>query len=263
MGERISGLSAGSFWPLTGVMMEPVPVQDPAPAAGGAGEPGGEAVWWPRPMTDDEGDEIAAAGSAPDGQATAAGITDAGGLDPDLVLVRAIAGGDERALRTLLTRHGPRLRALAGSYSAAAGDADDVVQDTMWTIWRTAARFEARGVKVASWITRIAVNRCIDLERRRRIRRFVGLEDAAEAPDPAIAADEALAGRKRLAAVLGDIRSLPPRQRAAILIAAGGEQSTADIAASLGVSVGAAEQLLVRARRTLRQNLARREGENR
>lgn len=235
----------------------------------GTGERAGEAVWWPQTMTDhDRKMQAPAPDSTADDDAGAetpdhgAG-SEAGVADPDLPLIRAVAAGNERALRALLIRHGPRLRALAGGYSAAAGDADDVVQDTMWTVWRTAARFEARGVKVASWITRIAVNRCIDLERRRRIRRFVGLEDATDAADPAIAADEALAGRNRLAAVLGDIRALPPRQRAAILIAAGGNQTTADIAASLGVSIGAAEQLLVRARRTLRQNLARREGESR
>ncbi len=196
-------------------------------------------------------------------EADAAGtaLADGAAADPDIALIRAVATGDEQALTALLRRHGARIRALAAGYSAAAGSADDVVQDTFWTIWRTASRFEDRGVKVASWITRIAVNRCIDLERRRKLRRFVGLEDAAEAADPDVGAERQLADRSRLAAVMNDIRALPARQRAAILIAAGGEHSTADIAESLGVTVGAAEQLLVRARRTLRMNLARREGE--
>lgn len=179
--------------------------------------------------------------------------------DPDLILVREIADGHERALTELLRRHGPRIRALASGYSAAQSDVDDVVQDTFWTIWRVASRFEARGVKVSSWITRIAVNRCIDLDRRRKLRRFVGLEDAAEAMDISAAADEELGARATLASVLADIKDLPPRQRAAILIAAEGDRSTADIAESLGVSIGGAEQLLVRARRTLRARLAERE----
>jgi RNA polymerase sigma-70 factor (ECF subfamily) len=53
---------------------------------------------------------------------------------------------------------------------------------------------------------------------------------------------------------------LPQRQRAAILLAAGGEHSNSEIAAMLGLSAGAVEQLLVRARRTLRAKLAEREG---
>lgn len=175
--------------------------------------------------------------------------------DPDLPLIAAVAGGDQRALAQLVRRHGPRLRALASGYSAAAADADDVVQETFFTVWRTAGRFEARGVKVSSWITRIAINRCIDLDRRRKLRRLVGLEDAAEVRDSAVMADRDLEGRLALAAVLDDIRTLPARQRAAILLASDGEKSNIEIADALGVSLGAAEQLLVRARRTLRERL--------
>jgi RNA polymerase sigma-70 factor (ECF subfamily) len=52
------------------------------------------------------------------------------------------------------------------------------------------------------------------------------------------------------------LKDLPARQRAAILLAANGERSNAEISAALGLSVGAVEQLLVRARRTLRTRLA-------
>lgn len=179
--------------------------------------------------------------------------------DPDLPLIAAVAGGDQRALAQLVRRHGARLRALASGYSAAAADADDVVQETFFTVWRTAGRFEARGVKVSSWITRIAINRCIDLERRRKLRRLVGLEDAAEVRETAVGQDRDLEGRRTLSAVLEDIRALPARQRAAILLASDAEKSNIEIADALGVSLGAAEQLLVRARRTLRERLAARE----
>lgn len=181
--------------------------------------------------------------------------------DPDEALVTAMAAGDERALAALVRRHAPRLKAVVLGYAAAHSDADDVVQETFFTAWRTAARYEPRGAKVSTWLFRIAINRCIDLERRRKLRRFVGLEDAAERADPAVGADVEMDDRAGLAAVMGDIRALPERQRAAILLAADGEHSNAEIAAALGVSVGAAEQLLVRARRTLRERLAARGGE--
>ena len=67
-----------------------------------------------------------------------------------------------------------------------------------------------------------------------------------------------MATEGELTAVLGDIKALPPRQRAAILLAAEGERSNAEIAQILGQTVGAVEQLLVRARRKLRSNLAER-----
>lgn len=183
--------------------------------------------------------------------------------DSDLPLIAAIAGGDERALAELVRRHAPRLRAIVLGYAAAAGDVDDVVQETFFTVWRTAGRFEQRGARVSTWLCRIAINRCIDLERRRRLRRFVGLEDVTEPPDPALGAETEVGDREELAAVTSDIRALPDRQRAAILLAADGEHSNGEIAAALGVSVGAAEQLLVRARRTLREKLAARGGQPR
>jgi RNA polymerase sigma-70 factor (ECF subfamily) len=48
------------------------------------------------------------------------------------------------------------------------------------------------------------------------------------------------------------LAELPDRQRQAIVLRAAGGLSTGEIAATLGVSPGAAEQLLVRARATLR-----------
>ena len=116
------------------------------------------------------------------------------------------------------------------------------------------------GPPFAAWLTRIAINRAIDAGRRRRVRRFFGLEEADAVADEAATAEDETAARGELAAVAADIRALPQRQRAAILLAAGGEHSNSEIAAMLGLSAGAVEQLLVRARRTLRARLAEREG---
>jgi RNA polymerase sigma-70 factor (ECF subfamily) len=55
------------------------------------------------------------------------------------------------------------------------------------------------------------------------------------------------------------IRTLPERQRLALLLAVQGGRSNAEIASILGTSEGAAEQLLVRARRTLRTMIEKKE----
>ncbi|MGH2340890.1 RNA polymerase sigma factor [Segnochrobactraceae bacterium EtOH-i3] len=179
--------------------------------------------------------------------------------DPDAALMVAIAAGDQRAFADLVRRHGGRLRAVCLRFLGNAADAEEIVQETFWTIWRTAERYEPRGARVSTYLHRIALNRCIDRDRRRRIRRLVGLEEAAEIEDPTVDQETDLAVRTRLAAVRLDIAALPARQRAALLLAVESEKPTAEIATVLGVSVGAAEQLLVRARRTLREKLARRE----
>jgi RNA polymerase sigma-70 factor (ECF subfamily) len=152
----------------------------------------------------------------------------------------------------LVRRHGPRLRTLALRFGGAAA-ADDIVQETFIAAWRAAARWNPGGPAYAAWLTRVAVNRAIDRDRRLRLRRFFGLAAAENAPDPAAPADLALADRRELAAVMRDLGSLPARQRMAVLLAASEEAGNAGVAAALGISEGAAEQLLVRARRRLRE----------
>lgn len=173
--------------------------------------------------------------------------------DPDAALVVRMQAGDEAALLEVVRRHGPRLKALALRFCRNRAAADEVVQDTFFAAWRTVGRWQPGPVPFAGWLTRIAVNRSIDGERRGKLRRFFGLDTVAEVAAEEADAEAMLAGRGELAAVAADIRLLPARQRAAILLAAGGERTNAEIAAALGVSEGAAEQLLVRARRRLRE----------
>lgn len=180
--------------------------------------------------------------------------------DPDEALVARVAKGDERAFTEIVRRHAGRLRALALRFTGEPGEADDIVQEAFWSVWRKASSWQPGGPPFAAWLTRIAINRAIDSERRRRVRRFFGLDDASEVADQSASAEIETTMRSELSEVLTDIRNLPARQRAAILLAADGEQSTIDIAAALGTSEGAAEQLLVRARRTLRMRLAERDG---
>lgn len=179
--------------------------------------------------------------------------------ETDESLALKTADGDASAFREIVRRHGGRLRAIVFRFSGSGSDADDIVQDAFVRYWRTAKRWKPGGPPLGAYLTRIAINRAIDMERRRKVRRFFGLDEAAEIPDARPLQDEQSEARERIAAVSRDIALLPPRQRAAILLAADGNTTNADIAAAMEISEGAAEQLLVRARRTLRTKLAERE----
>jgi RNA polymerase sigma-70 factor (ECF subfamily) len=193
---------------------------------------------------------------------SAEGAEGRAGSDSDERLVARIVAGDQRAFAEIVRRHAGRLKALALSFSGASGEADDIVQETFWSLWRHASRWRPEGPPLAAYLARIAVNRAIDMGRRRKVRAFFGLEDAAEVADTHIPADEALATGSELAAVRRDLQELPARQREAILLAADGTTSNAEIAIAMGLTVGAVEQLLVRARRTLRLRLAARDGDD-
>ena len=176
--------------------------------------------------------------------------------ETDEALTRRVAEGDNRAFSEIVRRHGGRLRSLALRFSGGASEADDIVQETFVRFWRTAARWQPGGPPLAAYLKRIAINCGIDGERRAKLRRFFGLEQAAEVADPGSDAERQLSDKGELGLVTAMLKDLPARQRAAILHAAPGEQSNNEIAAALDLSVGAVEQLLVRGRRTLRTRLA-------
>lgn len=172
--------------------------------------------------------------------------------DDDTLMSRA-AAGDRRAFSVLVMRHSERVRAVALRFGGNAADADDVTQQAFLAAWREAANWQRGRARFSTWLYRVAVNRCIDLARRRRVRAWLSLDAVAEPEDQAPGAAEIAAQRSELAAVRRDILALPEKQRAALLLAVQAEKSTADIGETLGISPGAAEQLLVRARRALRE----------
>ena len=65
--------------------------------------------------------------------------------------------------------------------------------------------------------------------------------------------EDAYAARQHLAAILGGISALPDEQRMALILSVQQSLPNRDIAAAMGTSEGAVEQLLVRARRKLRE----------
>jgi RNA polymerase sigma-70 factor (ECF subfamily) len=112
---------------------------------------------------------------------------------------------------------------------------------------------------VAAWLYKITTNLCIDRQRRARLRRFFGAARAEDMegllPDPGPGTEAALADRQRLAQVRRALAGLPERQRLALLLAAVAGLESREIAVIMAASQGSVEQLLVRARRSLRETL--------
>lgn len=172
--------------------------------------------------------------------------------DPDAPVVARLIAGDETALGELMKRHGGRLRQIALRMTGRSDDAEDIVQDAFVAVWRRAGALKVDGAPFGAYLTRTVVNRCIDKARREKLRRMIGLDSTPEPEDQTPGADQAVASRSEMAAVAQDLRALPARQRAAILLVSTQEHGVGEVAQIMGLSVGAVEQLLVRARRTLR-----------
>lgn len=164
----------------------------------------------------------------------------------------ALATGDRNAMALLIRRHGPGLRRFLAGVLTTPHEAEDLAQETFLRVWSAAARYDPTIASPATWVYRIALRLAIDRNRRTGFRRFLGLEAAPEPQDPRPGAERELAARQALARTHLALGALPDRQRRALLLRAAAGLTNAEIAATLGISAGAVEQLLVRARATLR-----------
>jgi RNA polymerase sigma-70 factor, ECF subfamily len=172
--------------------------------------------------------------------------------EEDRQLMSGLATGDRQAMTLLIRRFGPGLRRFLAGMLTAPHEAEDLAQETFLRVWSAAARYDPALASPATWIYRIALRLAIDRNRRTGFRRFIGLEAAPEPEDdqPGVEAD--LAARQLLAVTHRALSALPDGQRRALLLRSVAGMTTAEIATTLNISAGAVEQLLVRARSTLR-----------
>lgn len=179
-------------------------------------------------------------------------------------LLARIAAGSQGALAQLIARHGRGLRVFAARYLGNPNDAEDVVQDVFVTVWKHAGRFDSQKARVSTWLYKITANRCIDQRRRRFLRDFIGLDDLDSDPvSEAADAEVTVSNRQELSIVRGGIAALPQRQRMALLLKVVADLDVPAIAEVMGTSAGSVEQLLVRARRGLRDHMTAHEGRER
>ena len=175
----------------------------------------------------------------------------------DEALMAAIGQGDQRAFAQMVERHSRRATALAARITLNRSDAEEVVQEAFLRVWVKAPAWRpqagAADAMFATWFRRVLVNLCID-RRRRPISEDIDKmpEIADDAPSAADQLD-----RKRTARRVGDaVAALPERQRAALALCHFEGTSNIEAAEILGISVGAVESLLVRARGALKTSLA-------
>src|SRR5918994_1337205 len=90
--------------------------------------------------------------------------------DRDAELLRRMADGDEAALAALYDRWVDRVHTIAFWILKDADEAEDVVEETFWQAWRSAARYDMHRSAGTTWLMMIARSRAIDRLRHRRRR---------------------------------------------------------------------------------------------
>ena len=174
--------------------------------------------------------------------------------DSDAQLLARFAAGDQSAARTLTEQLLPGAMRQAWRILGDQIEAEDVAQEAMLRLWRQASDWRAGEARISTWLYRVVHNLCIDRIRKRRPQ--VPVEDAPEPVDPDPGVLEKMAQGERAQAVAAAIKELPERQRQALILRHFEGLSNPEIGEALDCSVEAVESLLARARRQLTKKMS-------
>jgi RNA polymerase sigma-70 factor (ECF subfamily) len=178
----------------------------------------------------------------------------------DAELLAAHCTGDPDAFTELVRRHRDRLWAVALRTTGNAEEASDALQDALISAYRRADSFRGDSA-VTTWLHRIVVNASLDRLRRRSVRSWVPLPEEGEGAvlvddsrlaDPRAAAES----RETVAEVRAALDTLPPDQRAAIVLVDLEGWSVEEAAKALDCPVGTVKSRCFRGRAKLAERLA-------
>ena len=189
-------------------------------------------------------------------------MSDLASAEPtDASLLRQHADGDPDAFGALFKRHSARLWAVALRITCDPDDAADALQDAMISAFRRAGDFRGESA-VTTWLHRIVVNASLDLLRRRSARSvgWSGDPDDLPVPEPRQRTDSTAGTESRLD-VDAALQTLPPPQRAALVLVDMLGYSVADASAILGVSEGTVKSRCARGRTKLLPHLSHLRGD--
>jgi RNA polymerase sigma-70 factor, ECF subfamily len=149
-------------------------------------------------------------------------------------LIQRTGAGDHSAYEKLYKRYARPVFGLALRRLGDRGRAEDAVQETFVSIWRSAGTYKPERGPGAPWLYGVARNAIVDRSRARN-------EPAAEAPDEASldrGPDERAEGAWVQWRVHRALEALPEREREVISLAYWSDLSQSEVATRLGIPLG-------------------------
>lgn len=180
------------------------------------------------------------------------------GPDEDRDRVERARMGDRQAFRELVDRHQQSVTLTVVSMLGRTSEVDDVVQEVFVRCYQTLERFRG-DASFATYLKKIAINRSLDVLRRRKrfLGRFLSRDDEAVSMTEVLdntAADYESVERARL--VHAAIDTLPPKHKAVVVLRMIEGYSTEETAAMLNLAYGTVLSRLSRAQKKLKDVLS-------
>jgi RNA polymerase sigma factor (sigma-70 family) len=158
--------------------------------------------------------------------------------EPDMsALLRQVGQTRDVQRFEVLFRHfAPRVKAYMAR-TGSPGNAEELMQETMVSVWNKAAMFDPERGAASTWIFSIARNLRIDAYRREK-HPEVDENDPAFQPASEPAADNRLEAEQSAKLVRTALETLPPDQAAVLRLAFFEDNSQSDIASALSLPLG-------------------------
>lgn len=180
-------------------------------------------------------------------------------------LVQALRANEPQAYAALIEGYADRLYATAYAILNNPADAEEVVQETLITVYRHIGEFRGEA-KLSTWLYRIATNKALALLRSHKAARAetsleeLGEQYGGELPlgGTAPSAEEALERAERWACIREGLEAMSPTLRVVWVLAEVEGLSMCEIAEAEGLSLSTVKVRLHRARRFLVDYIARR-----
>lgn len=184
----------------------------------------------------------------------------------DEELVEQAREGSQVAFNELVDRHTFAVYRMALGITGAHQEAEDIVQETFLKVFRNLERFSSSKARFKTWLLTIARNESINLfnSLKRKAARFLSEPEHETEQSPSadghVSAllrnpEALLADKQEFQRVESAMKSLPERQRTALLLKSQEGLSYAEIAEIMGSSVSSVESLIFRARQKLLETL--------
>ncbi|MFO0595681.1 MAG: sigma-70 family RNA polymerase sigma factor [Myxococcaceae bacterium] len=190
----------------------------------------------------------------------------------------AARAGNQKAFETLVAPYRRELRAHCYRMSGSTHDAEDLLQDSLVKAWKGLSGFEGRS-SLRGWLYRVATSACLNALEQRKNRVLPDVLHGASTPgtamqpqpevpwlepipdewiEPEEHSPEARYSRRQSVslAFLTALQTLPPRQRAVLLLRDVLGWQASECAELLDLSVAAVNSALQRARSTLEESKA-------
>ena len=161
---------------------------------------------------------------------------------------------DREAFAQLFDAFAPRLKSFMIRKGASPEVAEDLVQETMISVWRKAGLYDPSKGSALTWIFTIARNLRIDRIRKESSMPLSELGDY-DAPSDEMANDDVLSRKQESQRVAQALAEIPAEQKQVIMLAFVDDISQSEIAERLKLPLGTVKSRMRLAYARLRKNL--------